>query len=48
VLQTWVEKSEAFSCVSDATEKLESSLLALMGVAHLKMDVSFDKVSFML
>ncbi len=31
-----VEKSEVVSWVSDAMEKLESSLLALMGVAQLK------------
>ena len=31
-----VEKSDVASCVSDAIEKFESSLLALMGVAHLE------------
>ena len=31
-----VEKSEVVSWVSEAIEKLESSLLALMGVAQLK------------
>jgi len=35
-----VEKSEVVSWVSDAMEKLESSLLALMGVAQLKININ--------